>query len=69
MSTEESWELELDSEEYRVRRHRQTFLERAGFSEFAAFRLSMQFDIPKERAAELLETAPSEDWVLDQLID
>jgi len=69
MATEDSWEIELDSEEMRVRKHRQRFLERAGFSEFSAFRLGMRFDIPKERAADLLAKSGDEAWVMDQLID
>lgn len=65
----ESWELEFDSEESRVRLHRQRFLEQAGFSEFAAFRLAMRFDIEKEHAADLLGKSHDENLVLDLLID
>lgn len=64
-----SWEIEFDSEETRVRLHRQRFLEHAGFSDFAAFRLAMRFDVPKERAADMLAKSGSEEFVLDQLID
>jgi hypothetical protein len=62
-------ELEVNSEEWRVRKHREKFLLEAGFSEFSAFRLAMRFDIEKERAAGLLERSGDELWVMDQLID
>lgn len=72
MATEpppESVELEVNAEEWRVRKHRERFLLKAGFSEFTAFRLAMRFDIEKEHAARLLERSGDELWVLDQLID
>jgi hypothetical protein len=72
MATEppaESWEIEVDDEQFRVRKHRETFLLKAGFSEFAAFRLAMRFDIEKEKAASLLATSHDEQFVVDQLID
>ena len=62
-------ELEVDSEEWRVRKLREAFLLGAGFSQHAAFRLAMRFEIEKERAAALLKLNPDEAWVLDQLID
>lgn len=65
----ESVELEVNAEEWRVRKHRERFLLKAGFSEFTAFRLAMRFDIEKEHAARLLERSGNELWVLDQLID
>lgn len=74
---QEAYELELDrGEEYRVRKHRERYLLREGFSEFGAFRLSMRFDIEKERAADLLKRRTAalgvegaEAWVIDQLFD
>lgn len=72
MATEpppESVELEVNAEEWRVRKHRERFLLKAGFTEFTAFRLAMRFDIEKEHAARLLERSGDELWVLDQLID
>ena len=62
-------ELEVDAEQWRVRKHRERFLLEAGFSEFSAFRLAMRFDIEKEHAADLLKRSGNELWVLDQLID
>lgn len=62
-------ELEIDSEEWRVRKHRERFLLKAGFTEFSAFRLAMRFDIDKEHAADLLARSGSEAWTLDQLLD
>lgn len=69
MATDESWELQFDSEEMRVRLHRQRFLERSGFSEFGAFRLAMRFDIDKEKAADMLAHGATEPQVIDLLID
>ena len=66
---DESLEFELDREQVAVRKLRQRYLERAGFSHFPAFRLAIRFDIEKERAAELLKKSGDEDWVLDQLLD
>lgn len=63
------WALEVDAEEWRVRKHRERFLLKAGFSEFAAFRLAMRFDIEKEHAAGLLAKSGDEAFVLDQLFD
>lgn len=63
----ETWEIELDTEEARVRRWRQKQLDKAGFSEFTSFRLSM---IPDwHRAADMLAKGATEDFILDQLID
>lgn len=63
----EAWEVELDTEETRVRRWRQKQLEQVGFSEFTAFRLSMVNDW--HRAEVLLKRGATEDFVIDQLID
>lgn len=63
----EAWEVELDTEETRVRLWRQAQLEKAGFSDFTAFRLSMVPDW--HRAADMLAKGATEDFVLDQLID
>ena len=67
--SENSYEIVLDKEQVAVRRHRQRYLKRAGFSDFPAFQLALRFDIEKERAAELLAKSGSEEWVLDQLLD
>lgn len=66
---DDSVELEVNSEEWRVRKHRERFLEKAGFSQFSAFRLAMRFDIEKEHAARLLQQSGDELWVMDQLFD
>lgn len=62
-------ELELDPEVTRIRKHREAFLVKAGFSDFGAFRLSMCFHVEKERAARLLADSHDEQFVIDQLID
>lgn len=62
-------ELEVNAEEWNVRKHREQFLLKAGFSQFSAFRLAMRFDIEKEHAARLLDKSGDELWVMDQLID
>lgn len=63
-------ELEWDDEGAKVRLWRQECLERAGFSEFTAFRLAMRLDIPKERAIHYLrDLAMSEQQIVDELIE
>jgi hypothetical protein len=69
MSAPESWEIEVNPEEYRVRVFRQRALELSGFSEFAAFRLSMRFDVDWHQAADMLKAGATEDQVIDLLID
>lgn len=69
MAVDDSYEIVMDSEEMRVRLHRQRFLERSGFSQFTAFRLAMRFDIDKEKAADMLAHGATEQQVVDLLID
>lgn len=60
-------ELEEDPKEREVRLWRYEQLLKAGFSEFAAFRLSMVNDW--HRSADMLRNGATEEFVLDYVID
>lgn len=65
------WEVELeqDQEMLRVRRWREQQLLKAGFGEFAAFRIAMRFEVPYQRAVGMLRAGATELQITDLLLD
>lgn len=67
--TPESWEIEVDAEEVRVRRWREKQLRKAGVEEFNAFRLSMAFDADLHKIVELKQGGATDEFLIDMFID
>ena len=66
---EESWEIELDREEVRVRLWRQKQLERAGVDPFSAFRLAMRFDLDLHRLVDAANNGATGRELTDLYLD
>lgn len=66
---DESWEIEVDPEEVRVRLWREKQLRKAGVEDFAAFRLSMVFDADLHKLVEMKEHGVTDEFLIDMFID
>lgn len=63
------FELDIDSEQARIRRWREERLMEAGVAEFPAFRLAMVQSLDYRKVVKLKRAGASDEWLLDEFLD
>ena len=66
---EDSWEIEVDREEVKVRLWRQRQLEAAGVDDFSAFRLALRFDLDLHKLVDAAKNGVTGRQLTDLYLD